>query len=377
MKTGLRTLAVLALMGLGTLFAGYGGAPRPITALGKEADVIVLATATSVRINKSETTATLVLRIVGTLKRQTGAGSVPATVDLSGNSAQFVSSSEFFEKSVTGSSGVWFLRLDQAGYHVIPFNRGPVQPEYLFLREDPRSLAAVPAGTLNRQLLALVVKWYQGLTAPGLDADTRLLSSFHRGNPSMSDVSVSDLLLSANDLIGSAVQSQHVIGLALALQLGSASALTEVVTELDDLKGDAKFAYVVNAVATYSQGPESIPILIREIALHTDAPGMDDAVASALSRMMNNRSVVPAMATLLGSRDTTAQLRAARFFAVYSLLCDARGNIVEGAADGPLASDETRSFSPGADVNKTPDQCVQFWKQWWVENGAKLGFRAP
>lgn len=365
------------------IFAGFLGAPQPVTVLGKRADVVALATATAVTVNQSSSTATVQLSIIGTIKGQPGATNLEASVALAAGLravAPITIDVKALQSAIVGSRGIWFLRLDSSGYQVIPLSTGRYSSEDLFLRQDSQvpasqALASFPPGNVNQVLLAYLVRWYQALPNPGLFEDSRLLASFQRGKKGMSDVDTNDLLSAARELIKSGGQ-QHIMGLVLALQLGSDSALSEVLAELDSLKTSPKFVHLTSTIATYPLDGAAIPLLLRETAMQTDAPGLDAAVASALTRLMGNRDVVPGLAKLLDSKDEVAQVRAARFFSVFSLLSDAHGNVIEGAPDGPLATAETRRFSPGADPTATTAQCVQFWKAWWTENAAELGFSA-
>jgi hypothetical protein len=189
-------------------------------------------------------------------------------------------------------------------------------------------------------------------------------------------VDPNDLLSAAGELIRSQGPA-HIMGLVLALQVGSDTALAQVLAELDTLKTSPKFVHLTSTIANYPRGAAAIPFLLQATAMQSDAPGLDDAVASSLMHFMGNRDVVPGVARLLDSKDPIARLRAARFFSVLSVLSDAHGNVVAGAPEGPFATAESRRFSPGADAAITPAQCVQFWKEWWTENAAKLGFSAP
>jgi hypothetical protein len=188
---------------------------------------------------------------------------------------------------------------------------------------------------------------------------------------------VEDLLSAAADLAASPSLPHHAMGLALEIQLGSDRALSQAIQEVDQLKESGKFRFVTTAIGFYSHGPTAIPLLSRAVRLHSTATGFDDAIASALGRMIiGNRTVVPAMARLLESADSTAALRAASFFSTYALLCDAHGNVREGEPDGPFATEETRAYRPGYDPNLRAEDCVRFWQHWWKANAAKLGFGA-
>lgn len=368
-------LASLAVRGM--MFAGLGvRALQPIAVVAAQADVVTLATVTSVAVGQSSRVATVTLTTTQSLKGQPGSSTLQAQVVLPTYPIQpspQVIDTAGIEAALTASCGIWFLQLDPTGYRIIPTAAGYYSAEDLFLRQDCQSLASVPSGTLNQQLLAYVVRWYEGLDNPD-QGDERLQASFQSWKPGMSVVAVADLLSGAAELTASTNLNQHAMGLVLAVQLRSDPALAQVLTEVDTLKTNPKFAYLTAAIAASQPDAGAVPALLQEVAMHTDAPGLDDAVRSALMRLTGNRAVVPAMAKLLGSQDPVAQLRAARFFSVFTFLADAHGNISEGAPDGPLATAETRSFAPG--LGPTPAQCVQFWEQWWTDNATKLGFSA-
>jgi hypothetical protein len=94
---------------------------------------------------------------------------------------------------------------------------------------------------------------------------------------------------------------------------------------LDAVGSSPKFYLVTDALALSYQphGVASIAALKKIIDRHSTAPGIDAAVGAALSKLMNKQTL-PVMAELLNSRDSTAQLRAAAFFGLFTLFADRR-----------------------------------------------------
>ena len=86
---------------------------------------------------------------------------------------------------------------------------------------------------------------------------------------------------------------------------------------------------------------------------------------------------MPAIAILLDSKDTKAQLRGAAFLSYFSLFVDAQGNFPGTGVIGPFSTADTKQFTPRKDAAITPPQYAGFWKLWWSQNWRKLGFPTP
>ncbi|HSW49781.1 MAG TPA: hypothetical protein VLH09_06370, partial [Bryobacteraceae bacterium] len=99
-------------------------------------------------------------------------------------------------------------------------------------------------------------------------------------------------------------------------------------------------------------------------------------------RKIGTRAIVPAMVEFLDSQDPTAQLHAARFLSDYALFADAKGKVPvlepgRGRTFGPWRTEAVHEYTPSRDSTKTPQEYAGFWKSWWAENKAKLGFTGP
>jgi hypothetical protein len=130
---------------------------------------------------------------------------------------------------------------------------------------------------------------------------------------------------------------------------------------------------------------DTVAALEKLAALHSDVPGLDDAIGTALaagvgdgfmSAMSPPRSKanLHAMMLLLDSKDSAARLRAARFFAHFAQFADANGGIPGTAVAGLFASAETRRFDPSEGLTMSSTRYAQFWKEWCTQNRRQLGF---
>jgi hypothetical protein len=267
-----------------------------------------------------------------------------------------------------GNTGVWFLKASDNGWSVIQLDNGlasPINTSIPFA-----ATAAAPSGTLNHQLLAYLVAWYQSLSTPTqIDQDFRLFGSV-TADPE-------DGLSAISPLMNSPRLDQQAIGLATAIRVGSVGALTIFASELGNLGNNSKTFQIVDAVANYfkPQGTSAIAPLQQIAAAHSAISGLDAAVGSALQKI-GTKDVLPAMAILLDSSDPQAQLRASWFFAYFTIFADKNGNIPGTGMVGPFDSPTTHNQMPRAASGETPAQYAQFWKGWWSQNSAKLGFAA-
>ncbi len=81
------------------------------------------------------------------------------------------------------------------------------------------------------------------------------------------------------------------------------------------------------------------------------------------------------MALLLESNDPQAQLRASWFFGYFAIFTDKNGNISGTNMAGPYDSPSVHQQMPSQNSTETPAQYAQFWKTWWAQNQASLGFQ--
>jgi len=88
--------------------------------------------------------------------------------------------------------------------------------------------------------------------------------------------------------------------------------------------------------------------------------------------------MLPILVELLDSRDSQAQLGAASLLGQFASMANSNGEIIQGVGSThPFRSDETLRYLPRKDSTITVAEYVSFWKGWWAQNQAKLGFPAP
>jgi len=231
-----------------------------------------------------------------------------------------------------------------------------------------------PTSTISQQLLSYLVGWYQGLPQPDSDDDAKLLASFDPGRVDMRVINLQDLLTAAAPLTGSVVLSQHVIGLAISIRLGSGDALSSVASELGSIGLNPEFPSIAGSISYYSPyDAPGIAILASLASLHSTIAGLDNSIAVALGPV-SSRTVVPIMATLLDSSDPTAQSRAASYLARYSVFADSQGNFPSTGPIGPFSTALTLQYTPRTGSGLATADYVSFWKGWWTSNQAALGF---
>ena len=179
-------------------------------------------------------------------------------------------------QSVVGVSGLWFLKLVDGAYSVLPLAQG----DYTLADASvPLIVSKLPAasGTVEQQLLAILRAWYQSLPSPSPIDDQKLLDS-------LDHASAGNGLEIAMSLSESASLAQKVLGFAAAIRLGSDSAILAVAQNVAALQGQPKFARITEALAMYYRpnGATSIAPLQGLIALNAGAPGLDAAAGAAL-----------------------------------------------------------------------------------------------
>jgi len=363
---------ILGLLHTVCVFGALLPGPPSMADLQKQADVIAVATLTSIDDSQGfETVQLSITRIIqGQLGSQPGSLSVRALVPppqfpmLGGEAPP---KTGIVPPSVIGLSGVWFLTAVDSRWQVIPLDSGTYHQLYTSLPVD--AALPAPSGTVNQQLLAYLVSWYQSIPYPTrVDQDFRLFGSLDAADPKDAAVAIASLIASDRaDLNG--------IGLAAAIRLGSVDALSSVALHAEALRSNPKLRQITDAIGQYfkPQGPAAIATLQQIVALHSDVPGLDAAAGSALQKI-GTRDVLPAMAILLDSSDPQAQLRAAWFFGYFAIFTDKNGNL-SGNMAGPYDSPSVHQQMPSGDSAETPAQYVQFWKAWWATNRASFGLQ--
>jgi len=348
----------------GALLSG----PPTMAQLQKESDVIALATLGS--IDDSQGLETIQLDVSRVIQGQPGSLSIQAVVPpsqrptLGNETPQKIG---LIPRSLIGKSGIWFLKATDAGWQVIPLDSGT--SEQIHTSIPVASTADVPAGSVDQQLLVWLVRWYQSLpSAARIDQDFRLFGSLDAADPK-------DAVAAITPLLGSPRTDQYGMGLAAAIRLGSVDALSTIPQRAEELRTNPKLPQITDAIGLYfkPQGTAAVAPLQQIAALHSDVPGLDAAVGSALQKI-GTKEVLPAMALLLDSHDPQAQLRAAWFFSYFAIFTDKNGNISGTNMAGPFDSPTVHQHMPSKNSAETPAEYAQFWRAWWATNKESFGF---
>jgi hypothetical protein len=266
-----------------------------------------------------------------------------------------------------GLTGLWLLKAGDSGYQIVPVERVTRSATGLFLPDaGPFSNAAgfVDVETL---LLAYEVKWIQAAELnTNTHGDETIYGAF--GPSLQARPNQAHVLAAIAPLLASPSPTQHAMGLVIALRAESADAMTQVVEEISTLRSNPRFDEIMFAIGAYpvggvpgSKSPQWIAPIARLLAM-PEIPGMDASLAGALYRI-GTPETWPLIAAVLDSKDPTAQTIAVKTIAMR--------------VPRAMADEETHRFSPGSvGPPITTAQYVEFWKAWWTQNRAALGFTA-
>jgi hypothetical protein len=372
MKLIKNALLVVLLGAMAKLaWAGLGG-PVATGALQQNADIIAVATSTAVV--DSAGSVVVQLQLVSVLQGRPTSTSLtaaipPAPSPLRGN---------MFSKLI-GATGVWFLKRDASGYVILPLVQGYFSERDLAVPVADASPGSAPSGTVGHQILAYQLRWYQALPSPSPPEDEKLFASliYNEGPDSADSIAA---------LVSSTSPSQHALGLAAAIRLGSTDSVSQVTEELSGLRLNPMFSHVLSSLGSFPplQTGAAVAAFEKLIGLHSDIPGLESAVSTTLVRIGNGantmrsqlpaKAVLPGIVLLLDSTDPVVTSRAARFLGYFTLFADASGNIPGTGIIGPFATASTREFTPRGGSALTAAQYAAFWKVWWAQNSAALGF---
>ena len=368
----------------GTLWAGLGGRVA-VGVAEQQADVVAVATIEDVAV-EAKATVYVRLRISSTIKGR----AVPAllTAELAPSpmmAAGAMRPQDMMPKTPDRAVGLWFLKEKDGVFQVLPLGWGDFIWEEVYLPLPSSALpdpAAVipglgsPGSSSHRLVLAALVNSY--LTSPEPNGYLRnlVVTSLQDKDDRQNSLAASKALIASDS------PDHQILGLEAALRLGSDEALSLLAEKASALQSHRLFPAVMFALGTEYKpnGEASIAPLRQLAALHTSGINFDAPVAAAL-RKIGAKAVVPAMVELLDSQDSTAQLHAAHFLSEYALFADANGNIPvstgPGRVPGPWGTDATQAHMPSQDSTMTAQDYAAFWKWWWAENKAKLGFPGP
>ena len=375
--SGIAFFALLLQLVQAPAWAGIGGV-EAVGFLAQRAELVVVATIRQVtdrQLADGTSTETVELLVVRSLKGPVTEPTLVTKVVPGPRSAIGILS-----KSLVGSAGVWFLKDNSGVLEILPLVQGDYDGHDLFVPVQLVDPASAPTGTLGRQVLAYQLRWYESLRYPTPGEDGLIFQSLvhNRGQD-------------AGDAIArlrkSAIPSHRVPGVAAAIRLGSSDALLQVAGELESLRARANFNLVLSTISNFLGPQRSDVVKALEVlaALHSDVPGLDDALSAALAGGIGEgftvtaaspwiKATLPAMLLLLDSKDPVAQLRVARFFAYFSEFANADGIIAGTGVVGPFASADARRFNPAEGVSMSPARYAQFWKEWCAKNRKQLGF---
>ena len=336
-----------------------------------------MAIATLQSVNDRVQTAIVQLNIVKVLQGQST--SLSLTAQLAPSTIR--GSGSMLSQAAIGTTGIWFLKINASGYEVLPLFDGPYNRNDIFIPVTGSPQIAA-GGTLDQQLLAYQILAYCLLPNANSRDDSRIMASLISADPQ-------DSVSAVAPLVSSPILEQHLVGLAVEIRLGSPDAISQLADELETLRGSPRFFLIIEGTESFppQQTTSAVVAFQRLIALHSDVPELDLAASTSLLRIakwaeakptgLPVQAVLPAMVSLLDSKDPNAQLRAAGFLGYFALFADAAGNIPGTGIAGPFGTADTRQFTPRQEATTTPAQYAQFWKVWWSQNYAKLGFPAP
>jgi len=348
--------------------------------------VVALAALENVAV-ESKTAVRVQLRISRAIKGQAAPPTLTATLVLSPQmAARELREQDLMPKTRAEAIGLWFLSEKEGAFQVLPLASGNFiiwdevfLPLPIYDLRDPAAVipGLTPLGDGVRQtVLAALVESF--LSSPSPRGTLRAIVTV-----SLNQEDRQDSLAAADVLIASASPEHQILGLEAALRLGSDEVLPLLARKVEALRPHRMFPGVLFALGTEYKpnGEASVAPLLQLTSMHLGTADFDAAVASAL-RKIGTRAIVPAMVELLDSPDQTAQLHAAHFLSEYALFADANGDLSPikpggGRPVGPWGTDATQANMPSRDSTRTPQEYAAFWKAWWAENKARLGFTGP
>lgn len=364
-------LVALIQGSISTVYAGFGG-PVAISSLAKSADTIVVANL--IRIVQGPANLDVEVQIVQTLVGSPNSTSITANVPVGRRSP-----SGILEPAMVGERGVWFFRQVDGKYTVLPLFQGAFSGRELFIPVSGADFASTTTGSPIHQVLVYQLRWYQSLKNPTPTQDELLLKSLHESdNEDSIDV--------ITTMRSSVAMNLHALGLAAAIHRGSPEAVISLSDEINLLKSNPRFSKVLESVEGFPpvQTSAAVSAFQRLIQANPGISKVDVACARALVRIGNSttggnsslpgKAVLPALVDLLDSTSAEARFLAIRFLTFFTTFADATGSFPGTGVMGPFATDDTKLNTPRSDSVLSVDQYAAFWKVWWAQNRAQLGY---
>jgi hypothetical protein len=387
MKKNIALLMGLTALGAGLADRAFGSS---LTELSRNADVVILARSDSMSV---EPTGRIEFQLqpVATLKGDVSSAPLIARLAPSALLVQFAP--QRVEQRRLAVRGLWFLKAGLDGvFQVIPTIQMTYTDQQAFW-PVPDSWAPPQSASLSAQLYSALRAWYASCKSATMGDDFAYLVNFGTDAPP-------DWPSALSGVIDSTDLDKRVIGLAAAVRSSSDDALGRIADEIATMRTSSKFIQVPSALTDFYQphGAASIALLRKLMLLKPDVPGLDFAVVRALGRVsggsytpengpgpavsaafgLPSKAVLPFFVELLDSRDEKAQLGAARMLSEFASRANENGEIVQGVSGRlPYRTAETGRYTPTMGSTIPTTEYVSFWKAWWVQNRAGLGFPAP
>lgn len=358
-------------------WAGFGGVAA-VGELAQRADLVVVATIQQItdrELADGTSTETIDLLAVRVLKGREAELPLIAKVVPGPRPAIGI-----LPRSFVGTTGVWFLKENSGILEVLPLVREFFEGRDLFVPVQVTGQSPAPTGTLSQEVLAYQLYWYESLPYPTPTEDDLMFASLVHNSGQDAGNAIAALR-------SWATPSHRIPGIAAAIRLGSSDAILQVARELETLRSKSNFDLLSSTIRGYlgAMSLDVVGALEDLAALHSDVPGLDDAIGKALAAGVGDgfmsakapprsKANLHAMMLLLDSKDSAARLRSARFFAHFAQFADADGGIPGTAMAGPFASSEARRFDPAEGLTMSSTRYAQFWKKWCAQNRKQLGF---
>jgi hypothetical protein len=363
---------LVAILALGMLATGASGGPsgyRPLAALVKEADAIVVGRATNVTPVPGGLFGTI--EILRVLKGMPTEGEQLQ--------ARWTSSSiSASAPSPTEGVGVWFLKWGNNGQWQImsPVVGGvPFSMTYLAVAARP------PSGVLSIRsdmdpLEKLICEIAATLQSTGGKSQ---IAMFLATSGALDDVTSAVARKAWAEVAASADPHVRLLGLQALIRAGDTSAIVGLRSDASVLNEIAKQPLVAASLCDF-RNPQDAAVLALGDLTKAGLPAQVKRCAAYSLRAMHTPNTLPILATLLDADAVDLRYEGVLGLASFAnaLPMQTRTNLAsmeftQPTSKGPFATEDTLQHSPTEPAFRQDEmKYVGFWKAWWAIHQSQL-----
>ncbi len=379
MKTGIGVIRGLLLLAASVAHAGLIGS-QSLSSLYKTADLVVLGSASGT-VQVGSPVADLSLSLTRVIKGDPALAGTVVTVQWSNGLAGLIQTNQ---PITVAGNGIWFLRHLQNGWSLLPAVQGAVPFDMTYF---PAPASPVPIAYAYAETAQLQDKIASELGAAIESLNGNYNFQIYGLLSGELDQLKSPVIQTLYQrLSASSVVQQQILGLSGLIRSGNTGALATAAGSATRFSSyPIEDGNLLFSVRDQFRSPDATAIAaLGQAAVGSTSPnlGFREASAHALAAI-HSAPTLPYLATLLDDPDPVLRVEAIGGIGAFAngLPVQTPGGVaglafLQVPDSAPYkTSDTMANFAMGAAaIERNETSYLAFWKGWWLQNQASLGF---